>query len=58
MVDTRTWALIAGGFAAGGAVIGTAVWRARRVPFRPLGRIYKIAGRYYAEAAVDRKRVV
>lgn len=52
MVDTRTWALIAGGVAAGGAVIGTAVWRARRVHLRPLGRIYRIAGRYYAEAAV------
>jgi hypothetical protein len=52
MVDTRTWALIAGGFAAGGAVIGAAVWRTRRVLLRPLGRIYKIAGRYYADAAV------
>lgn len=56
MADTRTWALIAGGVAAGGAVVGAAVWRTRGAPQRgqvqPTGCIHKIAGRYYAEAAV------
>lgn len=50
MADARAWALFGGGLASGLGLAGLYHWRYRRKT--PLGRIYKIGDRYFADSAV------
>ena len=50
MAQARTWAWFAGGLAGGLGIAGLVHWRSGRRP--PLGRIYKVGDRYFADEAV------
>lgn len=50
MAEARTWAWFAGGLAGGLGIAGLVHWRSGRRP--PIGRIYKVGDRYFADEAV------
>lgn len=50
MAEGRSWGLFAGGLASGLGLAGLYHWKYRR--HRPLGRIYRIGDRFYADSAV------